>query len=485
MVTAMENVQTIYGSVHGRIENGMWVYRGIPFARAPEGELRFQPPVPPQPWPTVLDATRDGMRPWQKPAPWVTDADSHVYGEDCLNLNVWTPAADGKKRPVLVYFLGGGHFEGSNCEKGLIAQPLLKNQDCVMVTPNYRVGALGYLYLAHLLGEKYADSGNLGLLDQIAALKWVQENIHQFGGDPDQVTIMGQSAGAKAVACLLASPLSQGLYRRAILMSGGLQCIKDVQTEKAQTSNFLQAAGLQENEAAALLSMSPEKIRDAQEKANNVYFKAESYGATADGLTIPVDFEKALMKRRLDGVDILMGHTLQELYLRPDADKTPLSDAEMQQRMQWKFGQNAQRVMEVYQERLKSDGFEKAYGETMTEYTYVQAYQRTARLFAQCGAHVYLYSWDAPGAAVASHTSDLETLFDMRKDIHPHAVNRLKDLFVHFIRTGSPQTDTLPLWEACSENALPQMRLGDEAGVGMMTAQTLDPAFPLQVMKLG
>lgn len=483
MVTAMETVQTIYGSVRGLYEDGMWVYRGIPFACAPEGELRFQPPVPPQPWQNVLDATRDGMRPWQKPAPWVTDADSHVYGEDCLNLNVWTPAVDGKKRPVLVYFFGGGHFEGSNCEAGLIAQPLLKDQDCVMVTPNYRVGALGYLYLAHLLGDQYADSGNLGLLDQIAALKWVRDNIDQFGGDPDQVTIMGQSAGAKSVACLLASPMAQGLYRRAILMSGGLQCIKDIPTEKALTRNFLQAAGLQEGEAAELLSMSPEKIRDAQEKANDVYFKAESYGATADGLTIPVDYENALLKRRLDGVDILIGHTLQELYLRPDADKTPLSDEEMQRRMVWKFGKNAQHVMDVYQKRLERDGFEKAYGETMTEYTYVQAYQRTARLFAQCGAQVYLYRWDAPGAPVASHTSDLETLFDMRNDISPDAASRLKQLFIQFIRTGTPQLDELPLWERCEGHRLPQMQLGVQAGMRLIDERP-DETFPLQVMRL-
>ena len=479
----METVQTIYGSVRGLYEDGMWVYRGIPFARASEGELRFQPPVPPQPWQNVLDATRDGMRPWQKPAPWVTDADSHVYGEDCLNLNVWTPAVDGKKRPVLVYFFGGGHFEGSNCEAGLVAQPLLKDQDCVMVTPNYRVGALGYLYLAHLLGDQYADSGNLGLLDQIAALKWVRDNIIQFGGDPDQVTIMGQSAGAKSVACLLASPMAQGLYRRAILMSGGLQCIKDIPTEKALTRNFLQAAGLQEDEAAELLSMSPEKIRDAQEKANDVYFKAESYGATADGLTIPVDFENALLKRHLDGVDILIGHTLQELYLRPDADKTPLSDEELQRRMVWKFGKNAQHVMDVYQKRLERDGFEKAYGETMTEYTYVQAYQRTARLFAQCGAQVYLYRWDAPGAPVASHTSDLETLFDMRNDISPDAASRLKQLFIQFIRTGTPQLDDLPPWEPCEGNRFSQMQLGVQAGMRLLD-EDLDEDFPLQVMRL-
>ncbi|MBQ7866722.1 MAG: carboxylesterase family protein [Clostridia bacterium] len=478
----MEVVHTLQGRVRGLYENGMWVYRGIPFAQSPEGERRFMPPLPVFFHDGIMDATRDGMRPWQKPAPWVTDAHEHTYGEDCLNLNIWTPAADGAKRPVLVYFFGGGHFEGSNCEQGLVAQPLLKDENCVMVTPNYRVGALGYLYLGHLLGEKYALSGNLGLLDQIAALKWVRDNISRFGGDPDQVTIMGQSAGAKSVACLLASPMAQGLYRRAILMSGGLQCIKDIQTEKALTRNFLQAAGLGEEQAAQLLNLPVEKIRDAQEKANEVYFKAESYGATADGLVIAEDFEAELRRRRLDGVQILMGHTLQELFLRPDADKSPLSDEAMQQRMVWKFGDNAGHVMEKYRMILEEKGFEQAWGQTMTNYTYVQAYQRTARLFADCGAQVFLYRWDAPGAPVASHTSDLETLFDMRSDILPDAASRLKRIFTQFIRTGTPQLDEP--WDACTHDSLPQMQLGQQAHMQRLE-NGVDDTFPLQVMKLG
>ena len=484
MVTEKKTVQTKLGKVCGQLVDGMWEYRGIPFAQPPVGDRRFLPPLSAEPWSDIRDATKDGVRPWQKPAPWATDANDHIYGEDCLNLNIWSPENCEKPCPVVVFIFGGGHFEGSNCEVGMTAQPFIGHEDIVMVAPNYRVGPLGYLYLGHLLGEKYAASGNLGLLDQIAALRWVRENIASFGGDPHHVTVMGQSAGAKSIASLIASPLAEGLFDQCILMSGGLQCIKDIGTEKVLTANYLRAAGLEEAQAAQLLTAPPEAIRDAQEKANEEFFKAESYGATADGLVIPKDFRADLRRRRLSHLRILMGHTKEELYLPPGQDAAVMSDQEVRHRMTWKFGENADHVLDVYRRRCPRLDFAKAYGLTMTEYTYVQACLQTASLFSDAGATVFLYRWDAPGAPIASHTSDLETAFDRRSDIEPGAAARLKRMLRQFIRTGSPETPDMSGWPACTAERMPQMILGRQAVSRLIPASEADDVFPLQVMRL-
>lgn len=475
--------ETKYGKVRGKKEGRWQVWRGISFGKAPVGELRFQPPQAVEPWQGVLDAVTDGTRPWQKIAPWVTDGESHIYGEDCLNLNVWAPEGEKQKLPVLVYFFGGGHFEGSNCEKGIDAEGIFGDQPYVLVTPNYRVGALGYLYLAHLLGSDYAASGSLGTLDQVLALKWVQENIAAFGGDPDNVTIMGQSAGAKSVACLTACPLAKGLFKRAIMMSGALQCVKDIATEKALTANFMKAAGI--TDAHDLLTMSVEDLCTAQEKANNTYFKAESYGPTADGIVFPVDFAVHLDTMALHGVKLLMGGAAQELYLNHKDTAAVLTDEAMEAKMVWKFGDNAARVMEIYLKRKAQRGFEAAYNETVTEYTYVQGLLRTAHLFAKAGAEVHLYRWDYHNEGeLARHTSDLETIFRVTHPTDKAVGDKLRGIWHAFIRSGELPTIADAAWPAFTEEQWYQLAIDRQDRLVLHAADELDEQFPLQVMKL-
>ena len=476
-------ITTKNGTIRGA-QQGRWqCYRGIPYGQPPIGRLRFQPPHPVEPWDGVFDATRNGTRPWQKIAPWVVDADSHTYGEDCLNLNVWVPEGAHEGCPVLVYFFGGGHFEGSNCEKGIEAEGIFGDQPYILVTPNYRVGALGYLYLGHLLGEAYATSGSLGTLDQILSLKWVRDHIESFGGDPDNITIMGQSAGAKSVACLLATPLARGLFRRAILMSGALQCVKDIHTEKILTQNYMAAAGI--TDPSAILTMTPEEIRAAQEKANDVYFKAESYGPTADGVVFPVDFDAHLAALDLRGIDILMGGTAQELYLSPEDAQTPLTDEQMAPRMNWKFGLNAEHVLKRYLERKKTVGFEAAYGEIVTEYTYVQGTLKTASLFAKAGASVHLYRWDYHDEGnLARHTSDLETLFGILRPVHSDVAKHLRGIWQSFIRNGNPLTSEIAYWPASSKDMFHQLAIDRQDQLLSFGPERMDADFPLQVLKL-
>ncbi len=208
-------IATKSGQLRGTRTNGIAVFRGVPYAAAPVGPLRFAPPHPVAAWPDIRDVTQD--RPI---APQPRSRLAHVMGdfeqpqsEDCLTLTVWTPAADAKKRPVLVWIHGGAFSSGAGSLPWYSGEQFAARDDIVAVSINYRLGALGFLYLPGI------SDGNLGLLDQIAALRFVRENIAAFGGDPDNITVAGQSAGAASIAILLTMPEAQGLFRRAIMQS--------------------------------------------------------------------------------------------------------------------------------------------------------------------------------------------------------------------------------------------------------------------------
>jgi carboxylesterase type B len=215
-------VETRRGPVRGVAEGGLAVFRGLPFARPPVGPLRFRPPEPPEPWSGVRDAARFGPSAAQNGAlvgPLMSLGISRT-GEDCLYLNVWTPAADRGRRPVLVWIHGGAFVLGSGSQMLYDGATLARRGDVVVVTVNYRLGALGFLRLRDRFGERLPASGNEGLLDQVAALEWVRDEIAAFGGDPGNVTIFGESAGAMSCATLLGMPRARGLFHRAILQSG-------------------------------------------------------------------------------------------------------------------------------------------------------------------------------------------------------------------------------------------------------------------------
>ncbi|TNC22196.1 carboxylesterase/lipase family protein [Amycolatopsis alkalitolerans] len=250
-------VKTSSGELRGLVTaSGPAVFRGVPYARAD----RFAPPEPVPPWSGVRDATEHGPMSPQPPfrigAVMGEPPAGLPQGEDCLNLTIVTPAADGRKRPVLVWLPGGAYVTGAGSLDFYDGQRLVTEGDVVFVGVNYRLGALGYLKLDGL------SPGNLGLLDQVAALRWVRDNIAAFGGDPDQVTVFGQSAGAHSIACLMAAPAADGLFRRAILQSApmAMKIAKPARAERIARL-FLAALGTDPRTASI------EEILAAQEKA--------------------------------------------------------------------------------------------------------------------------------------------------------------------------------------------------------------------------
>jgi para-nitrobenzyl esterase len=248
-------VSTSAGKVEGIERGGVARFRGIPFAAPPVGQRRFRPPAPVEPWSGVRDASAFGAMAPQRVGPLesVLGADAMAMDEDCLTLNVVTPGCDDAGRPVMVWIHGGGFTTGANSIPWYGGSRLATKGDIVVVAVNYRLGVLGFTHLADALGDDLAGAGNLGIADQVAALRWVRDEIATFGGHPGRVTIFGESAGAMSVTTLLATPAATGLFRRAIAQSGAGHNVHDVD----------QAVTVRGAVVAELGASSPEVLLDA------------------------------------------------------------------------------------------------------------------------------------------------------------------------------------------------------------------------------
>ncbi len=461
-------------------------YLGVPFAAPPVGERRFMPPQPVEPWEGERDAKRYGPAAPQNPDPIMAAGGfwqpPHSEAE-CLNLNVWTPRADDRGRPVLVWIHGGAYVTGSNSTGYNSGSELAASLDVVVVSINYRLGAFGFLQLEHLLGERYAAAGNLAVLDQIAALRWVRENIRAFGGDPDKVTIFGESAGAAAVGTLLGTPAAVGLFSRAIMQSGTAERARPREESEAVTSELLDALGIPDHDAERLLSLTAEELLAGQAAvsaahAARVIGLPLPFQPTIDGAILPVMPLEAIRTGLSADVELLAGTNLNEAsfftVLRPDGAGDPDAGAtgdEAHDRLLRLVDQDvpdAAAAVEAYRERLAIElGRAADDGAVFESYLSDRLYRQPtnrlldARADARARSFAYLFTWPSPlmdGALGACHALEVPFVFRQLDRIesaslvgeHPPVVlsEWISGAWVEFARRGAPQSPALPDWPA-------------------------------------
>lgn len=478
---AAPRVTVAEGTLEGGVESGgLRVFKGVPFARPPVGELRWQPPQPAAPWQGVRPAREFGPRPMQRPIYSDMMFRSPEVSEDCLYLNVWTPAArPGARLPVLVYFYGGGFQAGDSSEKRYDGASMAR-QGIVSVTVNYRLNVFGFLAHPELTAASPNHaSGNYGLMDQAAALHWVQKNIAAFGGDPSRVTIAGESAGSYSVSAQMASPLARGTFARAIGESGsllGLAPLPPLAWAEEQGQKFAALAGAAN--LAALRAMPAQQVQEIGGRQESPQFFA-----IADGYVLPRQPAEIYAAGEQAKVPLLAGWNSQEgsaaMLLGKEAP-TAQSLAAAVTRL---YGENPESaaVLQAYQSgepdiaqaatRLSSDRFIG-----YSTWKWLTAHARSA------GQPVYRYYYTQPrpaskagdiaAASGATHSAEIEYALG-NLSLNPvyawgaddrRASKLLQGYFVQFIRNGDPNGAGLPRWPAITADGGGQlMQLGAQA----------------------
>lgn len=445
----------------------MLVFRGIPFAKPPVGPLRFLPPEPPDPWTGVRPATSfspggpQGVNPVEVVLPVFVPETS----EDCLYLNVFTPGTIGK-RPVLVWIHGGGNITGAGSQRLYDGSELVRRGDVVIVTINYRLGIFGFLHGRSVAGVAFPTSGNEALLDQVAALQWVQKEIAAFGGDPDNVTIAGESAGGTNVAALMGVPAARGLFHKAIMQSSGTVG-HHLSLERAARvfSAILDAAGLAPAEAGQLREFSGEALLDLQTRVGMVN---GAFGPVIDGDVLPRSTYEAIEDGETAGIPILVGNVRDEMAVfgLMDPSLPGLDEAGLLARADALTDGRGQEAIDLYRTERPADG--KAippsalWTAMLTDHDFfVPAMRFTELQSDQAPSYAYLFTWPSPvmgGAFGSIHGIDLPFMWGLHNDLGLVSLvgdltaaeplsTMFQDALLAFARTGDPSTSALA-WPA-------------------------------------
>ena len=484
-------VETGIGKVQGLMDGDISTFKGIRYGKPPVGPLRFMPPEKPESWTNVQDATALAAPCMQMYSPggprqsdfstemqtiFPTGPESRIDNEDCLFLNVWTPAADAKKRPVMVWFHGGGHAYGSGGWPAYDGRNLAAKGDVVVVTVNHRLNAMGYMYLGDKFGSDFAKSGNVGDLDLVASLQWVKDNIAAFGGDASNVTIMGESGGGSKVSHMLAMPTAKGLFHKAAIQSGpGVTSGKKADAAKL-TEQVLSALGVTTVEQ--LRSVPADDIINATRKVMNAgggyRMGGPNFGPIVDGTVLPRDpFLPAAPEVSKD-VPILIGWNKDEMTIFMAAQPWfgaldfPTLDS-----MAPMFGAKGKPLIEQYRKEnpdySASHIAVRAMGARFIQGTYLLADQKAA----QNGAPVYVYqlTYETPvqgGTYKSPHTLDIPFMFNNvdksrvlvgeGKDAETMGA-MMSDAWLAFAKTGVPASPLLPKWEPYNPTTRTVMQL--------------------------
>ncbi len=489
-------VETTSGPVRGDHKRGAFRVKGIPFAAPPVGDLRFCPPQVPEPWTRVHDGTgRFPVAP--QPLAGMEAAAGGAGGSPqseagCLTLNVWTPAADETERPVLLWIHGGGFLTGAGTipwyDGGALAR-----RDAVVVSINYRLGVLGFLELGGLDGD-LSDSGNVGILDQIAALRWVQDNIEAFGGDADNVTIFGESAGGMSVGTLVGTPAAAGLFHKAIAQSGAAANIATRPQAEAAAEQLLGVLDIDDVES--LRRVPAEDLIVAQGKVRGAFGAGGGlpFQPVVGGPTLPRHPLEAVASGSASGIPLLTGTNRHEmrLFTALDPDMVPADREAMSALATKRFGGRAEELLAVY-EAEGADTPARLFEAMSTDVVFrlpaidlLDAQRPHAATF----AYEFHYESTAFGGTLgAAHAVEIPFAFDnldaggaafftgAPTDGMRTLATAMADAWVAFARTGTPSSEGLPVWPEYDDGERSTMILDLEPTVAA------DPAGPVRSLR--
>ncbi len=460
--------QTRYGKVQGYEQGAISVWKGIPFAQPPTGMRRFRAPQPPESWTGVRQATTFSPMAPQVPAMGLSmvgamgaegAVEPRPMSEDCLYLNIWSPGTEGEKRPVMVYIHGGAFTLGSASDPWYDGTSFAANHNLVVVSLNYRLGILGFVSLQDLAGAEAGYTANCALLDQIAALKWVRDNIVAFGGDPDQVTVMGESAGAMSIGALLGMPAARGLFQRAILQSGaaGFLPTRPLATHVAQA--LLAKLGLETSQLSALAEVPLETLLKIQPELGREFGGVRAYSPVIDGETLPQHPLAMIAQGSAAQVAILAGTNRDEWRLFAMLSGGSQVDAEQLRQL---FDDAAEPALALYIQARADQSKELAWIDIMSDMIFRVPAIRLAEGQVRQGAPVWMYrfDWESPafgGVLGAAHAMDipfvfntldvgLSRIFTGDSPTRQALADLMQTTWASFIRSGTPAAALLPAW---------------------------------------
>jgi para-nitrobenzyl esterase len=480
-------VETAAGKVRGYSVNGTYAFKGIPFGAPTGGALRFQRPAKPVPWSGIRSCLHYGHicpngNYWSDPQDNAPHSDEDAYllyrtywtpaGEDCLRLNVWTPglAASTRKRPVMVYMHGGGFSGGSGHD--LLAydgENLARRNDVVVVTHNHRLNVFGYLNLAEIGGERFASSGNVGMLDLVAALEWVRDNISNFGGDPGNVTIFGQSGGGGKVSALMAMPEAKGLFQRAVIQSWPFSRFPLPPESGSLAAAVLAELNLGKSQVAQICDVPIGRLIDASQAALRRGASPAGdgrwigWGPTVDGKVLPTDPVDPAAPPISPQVPLLVGTDLNEFVSGVDNPEVEtLTEVQLADRARQRWGTAGKDIVEAYRrEYSKATPFQlwAAISAASIRQSTITHVERRAALGA-APAYQYIFSWPTPvleGRPSTFHACEIAFVFDnidrcvRQTGGAPAALalsTQVSRAWTNFARHGSPDHAGLPHWPA-------------------------------------
>jgi para-nitrobenzyl esterase len=463
-------VTTVQGTVEGTTEPGYERFLGIPYAQAPVGRLRFRAPEAPLAYRGTFVADTFGPH---APQPFSTM--EHFLGEgapivtseaECLRLNVWTPSSNDAQRPVMVWIHGGAFVSGSSTTPWYDGERFAVDHDVVVVSLNYRLGVLGFTYLGDAIGPELGGSGSLGVQDAVAALRWVRENIAHFGGDPNNVTIFGESAGAMSVGTLLAMPEARGLFHKAILQSGAANSVKNTDTATRHAKELFSLLGLDDVTLDALQKLPIEALIEAHQALTTAHAREGLISApVVDGTVLDRPPLEAVEEGAASDVPLLIGTNRDEWRLFGLFDPVFMATDEkgLASALDALLADHAEVAIATYRQRLGDVSPAVLLASVMSDSIFRVPAIRLAEAQHRAGgsAWMYLFTWEVPEAKNglgSCHALELPFVFNtldkpaaelfVGHDAPPELARDLNATWAAFARFGDPGRGAFGEWPA-------------------------------------